>query len=146
MIKNKEGFTLIETLFIFSIFLIIATITAVLLKTQFIHLEKIMFFSQLKSDLLYAQNYAITHQTDVAIQIVPEENRYFAQVKLAADPIISREYPGIIEIKEGTMPLFFQYGPGGITNKFGTFYVKADKDQYKITFLIGRGRFYVEKE
>ncbi|USK48840.1 type II secretion system GspH family protein [Bacillus sp. CMF12] len=146
MIKNKEGFTLIETLFIFSIFLIIATITAVLLKPQFIHLEKIMFFSQLKSDLLYAQNYAITHQTDVAIQIVPEENRYFAQVKLAADPIISREYPGIIKIKEGTMPLFFQYGPGGITNKFGTFYVKADKDQYKITFLIGRGRFYVEKE
>ncbi|WP_264738539.1 competence type IV pilus minor pilin ComGD [Cytobacillus firmus] len=146
MIKNKEGFTLIETLFIFSIFLIIATITAVLLKPQFLYLEKITFFSQLKSDMLYAQNYAITHQTDVAIQIVPEDNRYFAQVKLAADPIISREYPGIIEIKEGTMPLFFQYGPGGITNKFGTFYVKADNDQYKITFLIGRGRFYVEKE
>ncbi|MBN8200462.1 competence type IV pilus minor pilin ComGD [Bacillus sp. NTK034] len=146
MIKNKEGFTFIETLFIFSIFLIIATITAVLLKPQFLYLEKMLFFSQFKSDLLYAQNYAITHQTDVAIQIVPEENRYFAQVKLVADPIISREYPGIIEIKEGTMPLFFLYGPGGITNKFGTFYVKADNEQYKITFLIGRGRFYVEKE
>ena len=146
MIKNKEGFTLIETLFVFSIFLIIATITSILLKPQFLYLEKRMFVSQLKSDLLYAQNYAITHQTDVAIQIVPEEKRYYAQVKFAADPIFSREYPGIIEIKEGTMPLYFQYGPGGITNKFGTFYVKTDNEQYKITFLIGRGRFYVEKE
>ncbi|KON87066.1 competence protein ComG [Sporosarcina globispora] len=146
MMKNQQGFTLIESLFVLSIFLIIATITAVLLKPQFLYLEKIMFFSQLKSDLLYAQNYAITHQTDVAIQIVPGEHRYTVKEKLAADPIISREYPGIIEIKQGTMPLYFQYGPGGITNKFGSFYVKADNEQYRITFLIGRGRFYVAKE
>ncbi|USK37898.1 type II secretion system GspH family protein [Cytobacillus firmus] len=146
MMKNKEGFTLIESLFVLSIFLIIASVTALLLKPHFFYLEKIMFFSQLKSDLLYAQNYAITHQTDVAIQIIPEENRYFAKEKLAADPIFSREYSGIIEIKPGTMPLYFQYGPGGITNKFGSFYIKADREQYKLTFFIGRGRFNVEKE
>ncbi|MCM3704546.1 type II secretion system GspH family protein [Cytobacillus firmus] len=144
--KNKAGFTLIESLFVLSIFLIIAAVTALLLKPHFFYLEKIMFFSQLKSDLLYAQNYAITHQTEVVIQILPEENRYFAKERFAADPIFSRGYSGIIEINPGTMPLYFQYGPGGTTNKFGSFYIKADRERYKITFFIGRGRFNVEKE
>jgi competence protein ComGD len=144
--KDKAGFTLIESLFVLSIFLIIASVTALLLKPQFFYLEKIMFFSQFRSDLLYAQNYAITHQTDVAVQINPEENRYLAIDKLAADPILSREYPDIIDIKPGTMPMSFLYGPGGITKDFGSFYIKADKELYKVTFFIGRGRFNVEKE
>lgn len=146
MIKDEQGFTLIESLFVLSVFLIIASITAVLMKPQFLYLERQLFFSQLKSDLLYAQQYAITHQTEVTFHIIPEQNTYSARGRFNSSPIFNREYSKLFEIKEGTMPLFFQYGPGGNTNQFGSFYVSSGNEQYRITFLIGRGRFYVAKE
>ncbi|MBT2707376.1 competence type IV pilus minor pilin ComGD [Bacillus sp. ISL-47] len=144
--KNQQGFTLIESLFVLSIFIIIASITAVLVKPHFLYFEKQMFFSQLKSDLMYAQQYAITHHTDVVVQFVPDKHLYTAQVKLGSDIIISREYSALFEIRKGTMPLYFQYGPSGNTNKFGSFYINMGEERYLITFLIGRGRFYVAKE
>lgn len=146
MIRNNQGFTLIESLFVLSIFLIIASITAVLVKPHFFYFEKQLFFSHLKSDLLYAQQYALTHQTDVVVQFLPDQHKYTAQVKLGSETIISREYSPQFEIRKGTMPLYFQYGPSGNTNKFGSFYIMAGEERYLITFLIGRGRFYVAKE
>ncbi|GLB58178.1 competence type IV pilus minor pilin ComGD [Cytobacillus sp. NCCP-133] len=146
MIKNQKGFTLLESLFVLSIFLIIATITAVLIKPHFIYFEKQMFFTQLKADLLFAQQYAITHQTEVIVQFAPDQQMYSAHTKIGSRPVVIREYSKIFEVKKGTMPLYFQYGPGGNTNKFGSFYISAGEERYQITFLIGQGRFYVAKE
>lgn len=145
--KSKEGgFTLLETLFVLSIFLVIASITAFLLKPQFLFLEKQLFLTQLKSDLLYAQQYAISHQLDVNVHILPEENFYYIRTGFDGGTIISREIPEVISVVEGSLKLFFQFKPDGNINRFGSFYILAGKDRYRFTFLIGRGRFYVAKE
>ncbi|WP_026583359.1 competence type IV pilus minor pilin ComGD [Bacillus sp. J33] len=146
MMKDQKGFTLLESLCVLSIFLIIASITALLAKPHFLYFEKQMFFTQVKADLLYAQQYAITHQTDVVVQFAPDQHMYTAHMKMGSDPIISREYSKMFEIEKGTMPLYFQYGPNGNANKFGSFYIRAGNERYQFTFLIGRGRFHVAKE
>lgn len=147
MNSREGGFTLLESLFVLSIFLIIASITAFLLKPQSMFLDKQLFLTQLKSDLLYAQQYAISHQLTVNVHILPEENLYYLKAaKFDEEFLISREIPEWITVVEGSMKLYFHFQPDGNINRFGSFYIHAGKDRYRFTFLIGKGRFYVAKE
>ncbi|MED3571652.1 competence type IV pilus minor pilin ComGD [Cytobacillus praedii] len=146
MNNSESGFTLLESLFVLSVFLIIASASAILLKSQFLSLEKQQFISQLKSDLLYGQQYAMSNQILVTVHILPEENYYYLREGHNKGFLIERAIPEAITIREGTMKLFFQFHPDGNINRFGTFIIIVNKVRYKMTFLIGKGRFYVAKE
>jgi competence protein ComGD len=146
MNNSEDGFTLLESLFVLSVFLMIASISAILLKSQFLSLEKQQFISQLKADLLYGQQYAMSHQVLISVHILPEENYYYLREGYNKGFLIKRDIPEVITIKEGSMKLFFQFQPDGNINRFGSFLIKVDKEWYRMTFLIGKGRFYVAKE
>lgn len=146
MNNTEDGFTLLESLFVLSVFLIIASVSAILLKSQFLSLEKQQFISQLKADLLYGQQYALSHQVLITVHILPEENFYYLREGHNKGFLIEREIPDTITIKEGTMKLFFYFHPDGNINRFGSFIIMVDAVRYKMTFLIGKGRFYVAKE
>ncbi|WP_102274582.1 competence type IV pilus minor pilin ComGD [Cytobacillus massiliigabonensis] len=146
MINSEDGFTLLESLFVLSVFLIIASISAFVFKSQFVSLEKQQFISQLRADLLYGQQYAMSHQVLVTVNILPEENSYYLREGYNKGFLIKREIPEVVTIKEGSMKLFFQFKPDGNINRFGSFLIKVDKVWYRMTFLIGKGRFYVAKE
>lgn len=147
--ENQSGFTLIETLLVFSIFLIIASFSAILLRPQYLSFEKERFYSQFKADLLYSQQYAIAQQKSLSVYIVPKENRYYVKEKLTNKYIVEREISETITIEQGTLGtsrISFDYDPSGIMNRFGTFIFLVGGQRYKITFQIGVGRFYVVKE
>lgn len=146
MNNTEDGFTLLESLFVLSVFLIIASVSAILLKSQFLSLEKQQFISQLKADLLYGQQYALSHQVLITVHILPEENFYYLREGHNKGFLIEREIPDTITIMEGTMKLFFYFHPDGNINRFGSFIIMVDAVRYKMTFLIGKGRFYVAKE
>lgn len=146
MWKNQNGFTLTETLVVFSIFLLISSITLIILKPQTTILEKSLFFSQFKSDLLFAQQYAISHQTIITVNIMSERNYYYIRENISGPIIMQRYYSKDIQITEGTLPLYFQYLPDGNISKFGSFYIRIGGGIYRMTFQIGKGRFYVTKE
>ena len=146
MNNSEGGFTLLESLFILSVFLVIASMSAILIRPQFASLEKLQFISQLKADLLYAQQYAISNQVTVNVHILPEENYYYIRENYHLSFLVEREIPEVITIKEGSMKLFFQFQLDGNINRFGSFYIIVDKEWYRMTFLIGKGRFYVAKE
>lgn len=146
MNNSEDGFTLLESLFVLSVFLIIASVSAILLKSQFLSLEKQQFISQLKADLLYGQQYALSHQVLITVHILPEENFYYLREGHNKGFLIEREIPDTITIMEGTMKLFFYFHPDGNINRFGSFIIMVDAVRYKMTFLIGKGRFYVAKE
>lgn len=143
---NEKGFTLIEMLLIFTVFLIISSISLILLKPQNTFLEKQLFFSQLKSDLYYAQQYAISHQKEVTINIIPEKRYYYVRDRLMGTNIIERTYSQGIIVREGSLPLYIQFTQEGNIIRFGTIFVNIGQDAYRITLLIGKGRFYVSKE
>jgi competence protein ComGD len=144
--EERNGFTLTETLVVLSVFLAMSSASLILVKPSFHMLEKNLFFSQLKSDLLLAQQYAISHQEEVTVHIMPELNYYYIRTRANGPFLVERHYSDGIRIMEGSIQLYFQYTASGNINKFGSFYVEINKQFYRFTILIGRGRFYVVKE
>ncbi|WML59755.1 competence type IV pilus minor pilin ComGD [Neobacillus sp. PS2-9] len=143
---NQKGFTLIESLLVLSIFMIISSVTVFTLKPQHTFMEKDSFFIQLKADLYYAQQYAISHQHEVLVQFVPKEYRYYMIYRAEERPIIERDYSHNVNFTEGTMPLSFKFLPDGNINKFGSLILYYRNKIYRLTFLIGEGRFYVSEQ
>jgi competence protein ComGD len=145
MAKGEEGFTLVETLLVFSIFLLISSLAAVYINPHSSRLESRLFLSQLQSDLFSAQQYAISRQETISFYFFPDENRYMAFSPNSA-AVIERHYEEDILIYEDTMKLSFRFLPSGNLSGFGSLYAEAGGDTYRITFLIGKGRFYIVKE
>jgi competence protein ComGD len=147
--KNQKGFTLIEILFVLSVFLIIASISTISIRPQYLKSEKEHFLSNLKADLLYSQQYAISQQKHLVVFILPNENRYFVKEKLSSKFIVERPIPKGIAVEKGTLgvsSIDFEFEPDGGVNRFGTIYFTIGKERYKITLQIGVGRLYVVKE
>ena len=147
--KNQKGFTLIEILFVFSIFLVIASVSTISIRPQYLKSEKEHFLSNLRADLLYSQQYAISQQKHLVVFILPNENRYFVKEKLSSKFIVERPIPKGITVEKGTLgvsSIDFEFEPDGGVNRFGTIYFTIGKERYKITLQIGVGRLYVVKE
>lgn len=150
MMKNQSGFTLVEMLFVLSIFMIIASISALYLRPHFLAVERETFFSQFKADFLYSQQYAISHQKNLVLFILPKDKRYFVKEKTSNTYIVDRAIPKTIKVEDGTMgtasSIQLDLDPSAKVNRFGTIYFYVRDERYKITFQIGAGRFYVIKE
>lgn len=105
-------------------------------------LDQQLFFSQFKDDLFYAQQYAISNKTIVNVNIFPFSHRYYAKDQ-KGKMIVDRTYSKSVTIMEGSQSLYFRYNTNGNINTFGSLYIQIREKQYKFTFHIGKGRFYV---
>ncbi|WP_052342829.1 competence type IV pilus minor pilin ComGD [Bacillus sp. EB01] len=136
-----------EALITLSGFLVIVSISITLMNPLLSVVKRENFFTLLKADLYYAQLYALSHQREQSIIITGETNRYYINdSRYALDLLVYRTYPADIAVKPGTMPLTFKFLPDGNISRFGTILVHAYGDFYRITFQLGRGRFYVADE
>ncbi|WP_433958748.1 competence type IV pilus minor pilin ComGD [Cytobacillus horneckiae] len=142
--NNERGFTLIESLIVLSIFLLIMTISALMISPRIQRMDDEAFFAKFKADILYAQNYALANQTIVSVFILPDQNEY--RFVDGQQTILTHTYNERYQVIERTMPLYFQFSANGNVNKFGYFYVQTDDVKYQVMFQIGRGRFYVTEE
>ncbi|MCM2531674.1 GspH/FimT family protein [Neobacillus pocheonensis] len=146
MKNNQEGFTLIESLLVFTIFLIISSITAFSLKPQNSVIDDEAFLNQLQADLHYAQAYAISHQHEVTVIFMSDQYKYNIYMRSDLPSLIERNYSTNMIVYGGSLPLFFKFLPDGNVNRFGSFFIKTSKKNYRLTVLIGKGRFYVIEE
>ncbi|RSD27424.1 competence type IV pilus minor pilin ComGD [Mesobacillus subterraneus] len=145
--NHSAGFTMVEMLIVLSAFLMLSLTSAFLFSPHDENLQKQLFFSQFETDLLYGQQYAISHQEQITVHIVPEENYYYIRGgDYKAPHLIKRSFPKGIEVRKGTMNLLFHYMPDGNTDSFGSILVKVGSRTYKMMILIGKGRFYVTEE
>jgi competence protein ComGD len=144
--KNPLGFTLIEMLFVLSIFLVMASVSAMLLRPQYLMFEKEKFYSQLKGDLLYAQQYAISRQQLVVVYMRPQENKYLITESSGGTPIVERKISQAIELGQGTLKPIFQFNKDGRIAQFGTIKFSSGEQKYVITIQIGVGRIKIAKE
>jgi competence protein ComGD len=145
MKNDQNGFTLIESLLVLSIFMIISSITVFSLKPQHSVLEDEAFLTQLKADLYYSQQYAISHQHEVTVVFLPAQYRYYMLLRPDLPPIVMRNYSTNIYLVEGSIPLFFRFLNDGNVNQFGSFLIQTKNKTYQMTLLIGKGRFYVKE-
>ncbi|MDR7237178.1 competence type IV pilus minor pilin ComGD [Neobacillus drentensis] len=145
MNNHQKGFTLIESLVVLSIFMIISSITVFSLKPQHTVMEDEAFLTQLKADLYYAQQYAISHQDEVSIVFFPSQNQYSIFLLPDLPPVVHRNYSKNITLTEGSLTLYFKFLSDGNVNKFGTIFIQTNNKRYVLTVLIGKGRFYVKE-
>jgi competence protein ComGD len=144
MLHNQKGFTLIESLIVLSIFLLISSITAFSLKPQYHSVNEKAFISQLKADLYYGQQYAIANQMEVKVIFYEHEHMYF----LSADSnrLVERFHSPKISVSQATIPLYFKFLPSGNIDRFGSLLIRSERKIYRLTLLIGKGRFYVTED
>ncbi|MDQ6599636.1 prepilin-type N-terminal cleavage/methylation domain-containing protein [Bacillus salipaludis] len=146
MKNHQQGFTLIESLLVLAIFLILSSITVFSVKPQANRMEDETFISQLKADLFFAQQYAISHQHEVYVAFSENEYNYYIYERNDLPRLVERYYSNNIHVYPGTLSLYFRFLPDGNISKFGSFTIVTKDKQYRVTFLIGKGRFYVTEE
>ncbi|HWJ80311.1 MAG TPA: competence type IV pilus minor pilin ComGD [Niallia sp.] len=142
--NNEKGFTLIEMLVSLSIFMILASISIFLLTPQKTSLNETQFITQLQADLLYGQTFAITNQQILQVKIYPNLRKYSISGNINSNFGLERNYDeSIVFQKESSIT--FNINPNGNFSKFATYEFKIGKQKYKLTTLIGKGRFYVSE-
>ncbi|MCM3566624.1 competence type IV pilus minor pilin ComGD [Neobacillus mesonae] len=146
MKANQKGFTLAESLIVLSIFVVLASVTIFSLKPENNLLEDEAFLTQLQADLFYAQNYALSHQHEVLVVFSPSQYKYNFSERTAIQPFFERKYSKKYYITEGSLLLTIKFMPNGNLNGFGTIFIRTKTKTYRLTFLIGRGRFYVTEQ
>lgn len=144
MLRNQKGFTLIESLVVLSIFLIISSITAFSIKPQYNSATDKAFISQLKADLYYGQQYAIANQMEVKVIFYEHEHIYL--ISTGSKQLVKRNHSPTITVTQGTIQLVFKFNSNGNVDRFGTLYIRTQQKNYRLTLLIGKGRFYVMEE
>jgi competence protein ComGD len=146
-LKNSGGFTMVEMLIVLLAFLVLSSTTAILFTPHNDILAKELFFTQFESDLLYSQQYAISHQEQITVHFMPEYNHYYIRGTDYGSPyLVKRYYSPEVKVKKGTMQLLFHYMPDGNIDNFGSIYITVGSKRFRMMFLIGKGRFYVVEE
>jgi competence protein ComGD len=144
MLHNQKGFTLIESLIVFSIFLIISSITVFSMSPQFHSVNDKAFISQLKADLYYGQQYAIANQKEVKVIFYEHEHMYV--LIAGSNRIVERIHSPKITVGQVNIQFYFKFNSNGSIDRFGSFFIRTEKKLYRLTLLIGKGRFYVVEE
>lgn len=140
---NEKGYTLIEALIVLSILTILTSFMILQLKPLSDAKQIDMFFSQLYEDILYSQQYAISHNETMKILFYENLSSYRIVTGYRNDPILKRDFKQSIQIRFLTLGSTLNINKNGNIQKAGTLRVSFNNKSYKITFLLGRGRFYV---
>jgi competence protein ComGD len=140
---DSKGFTFIETLIVFSILAVVASVTLIQLNPNKNMMDHHLFLTQLQTDIYNAQQIAITHQQEVTVVFDTQARRYYFRLKFDNSPFIERKFPSKVSVKYGSMPLIFRILHDGNVSQFGTLFIYIDGKEYRLTFLLGKGRFYI---
>ncbi len=143
--NNQSGFTLIEILLVLTILSTLTSLTLLQLKPAFEAKQLQSFIQTLETDLLYAQNYAMSHSEPVYVYFVEQQFHYKMLVGSSRLEVLRRNYTENIKIPYNNLIPGVVYLSNGNLSKSGAIIFDYKGELYKATFLLGRGRFYVTK-
>ncbi|RHW41074.1 type II secretion system protein [Neobacillus notoginsengisoli] len=146
MMRSEKGFTMVEALIALAGFLVISTVCLSLARPVYQTAKREAFLNILKADFYYAQMYALSHQRESTIIFKETDNAYYAYDGFNGSTLIARNYPKEIKAVPGSMPLTVKFVANGNVNRFGSFFILTEGRRYRLTILIGRGKFYIAEE
>jgi competence protein ComGD len=145
ILRNNSGHTLTELIIALFILSTVAQIT--LLSFNEFHLAKVDrdFIEILSSDLMYAQQWAISNEKSVTVRINNSDHSY--TINDSVYVVLQKRYfdPGM-RFEKGTIDFStITFKSNGSVDKAGTILLYTPHDHYKIVFNLGKGRFYVKE-
>ncbi len=135
---------MIEVVMVLSLFVIMMGVVVINLKPLQESREVQQFIQLLTSDLHYAQQYALTERAEVQVKF----NNATKEYSIYSGPmkkIKAVDYPDGLYFQEVSTGLVFEYSSNGTIQKGGTILLRSKRGLYKIVFLLGKGRFYIEQ-
>ncbi|MFD1850617.1 competence type IV pilus minor pilin ComGD [Oceanobacillus bengalensis] len=140
IIKVRNGFTLVEVLFVLTILSILLLFTPKPNLTSLNNIHVQQFFKVLQSDVLYAQTLTPTSKYNIRI-------RFYADKYVVYDDNIileTRNYPKGLSVDTRTNDTFEFSNAGTIKNPRAIIFATKDVE-YRIVFPFGKGRFYIHE-
>ncbi len=103
------------------------------------------FFAQLENDIFYAQIYALSNDKSITLLFSNQHSTYYVLSNGMSSPIMQRSFDKSLIIEKGTLGLSISFRNNGAIRKAGTLIVNHRNKKYKVVFLLGKGRFYVQE-
>lgn len=148
LVNHKEGgFTLLEIMIVLAVFTVCFGAALIPLRTVAENVRDRQFFEQVERDLFAAQAYAVAKNKNVIVDFFETGGSHYHiyTYEQPRETIMLREIPDRFLLdRQGINSITFLRT--GTTNRFGTLYFTAGEKSTKLTFLIGRGRFYFSEE
>ena len=146
---NEDGFTLVETLIVLLVSSVLILMPTLSIGQLMEEMEINFFFRELTSNLTLMQNQSIMggHGTKVSFYGTKQKDHILFVVNsghpLNREMVLDRPYYRLAENK----PIEFRFkgGTGNITSS-NTVKFSSTQGQYKLTYLLGSGRFDIKKE
>lgn len=144
LVDNK-GFTLIEALLVLSIVIIISSISLIQLRP--LHESKKIdhFLEQLQNDIFFSQQYAISHNEGAKLLFSVNGSYYRLSRGNSNEIIFHRKIDPSIKIILTTLGSNLVFTSNGNIQRAGEILFKYRDTTYVVTFLLGKGRFYVSQ-
>ncbi|MEN1970577.1 competence type IV pilus minor pilin ComGD [Lentibacillus sp. N15] len=142
---KKNGFTLLEIVFVLGIWSILLLLVVPIQFSLLDHQEENQFFQTFQSDILFLQSMAYANTKQVDLTFDQANHRYTIQF-VDGDILRERTYPADWQIEERTIEKNIAFNDRGTVKQPGVISVVTSSARYNITFPLGKGRYYIEKQ
>jgi competence protein ComGD len=143
--RHHNGFTLLEVLVVLAIVHAMIFVVVVKIEPLMQYYRLHWFVKQLETDIFYAQEAAIARGQTVSLRFSPDKNEYFVIAGSISSPLFTRSYDSRIHLWFATLGSQIKFLSNGNISKSGTFFISSGSLTYEMVFMLGKGRFYVEK-
>ncbi|MGM9987115.1 MAG: competence type IV pilus minor pilin ComGD [Bacillaceae bacterium] len=144
--SREKGFTLVEMLVVLSIVALCCTIPAALFVKRLGDVKLEQFLEQLEGDIYYIQQLSMSSQSVTTITFDTNKHVYKITGRRQYRPLEQKAYPKEIRVLAGTLPSAeIKFLSTGNISQVGTMEFWYGKRKVKMTFQMGKGRFYVHE-
>ncbi|SFA71205.1 competence protein ComGD [Lentibacillus halodurans] len=138
----RNGFTLIEVLFVLSVLSLLILISAPIHFSVLDKKTEESFLYTLEMDLLYMQTMSYNSRTNYRMTF-PDQKHYV--IKKNHSIIQEREVPEGWEIDPRILPTI-SFNKDGTIREPGTFAIQTSANKYSVVCPLGKGRCYFAKQ
>ncbi|WP_276208264.1 competence type IV pilus minor pilin ComGD [Gracilibacillus sp. YIM 98692] len=142
---KKNGFTLLESLLVLFTVSIVLLIGGSFMYKTLDQMEYRTFIQQFNQDLLYIQQFNITHTESYYMTFNFDQNKYSVRQSGFGYVVKEYVYPEQWQIDSNTLQLPIHFSPKGNIKNPGTLKITTRSSNYYITCPFGKGRCYSEK-
>lgn len=145
MMRNKNGFTLIEVIFVLGVLSILLLLSAPIKISVLDSQKEEQFLATFENDLLYMQNISYLSTDDIKMEFYAES--YVVINGIGNKTLLRRSIPTGWKFDLRTFQKRgISFNASGTIREPGNMQLTTNKSSYRIVFPLGKGRCYIEKQ